>query len=174
MLPTISRPSPAVTGALAVVIAVVLGAGVIAALTTEDDNGGDAAEEQAERERLEREQQQRPDPAAQAAADADLRAFDIILENWEVCRRRYLPDARARHGQAVAQLREQEAALRRVIDTLPPGRAKDSLIAQVGPDFESAIRLIEADLRAVETRCRLALTVYQFTHDRLPKPVPPA
>ncbi len=169
MLSTTDRPSPALTGALALLIAVILGAGVIAALTTGDDDGDDAAEEQAEPEA-----EQQPAPGAAEAAEADRRAFDIILANHETCRNRFLPDARARHDQAVAQLREQEAALRRVIDTLPPGRAKDSLNAQVGPDFESAIRVIEAELRGVETRCRLALTVYQLTHDSLPRPVPGA
>ncbi|HEV3400325.1 MAG TPA: hypothetical protein VG078_00760 [Acidimicrobiales bacterium] len=165
------RPSPAMAGALALMIAVVLGAGVIGALITGDD-GDDTAEEQDDRETAEPDEQ-RPDPSAEQVAEADRRAFDIILANLETCRNRYLPDARARHDQAVAQLREQEAALRRVIDALPPGRAKDSLTAQVGPDFESAIRVIEAELRAVETRCRLGLTVYQLTHDSLPRPVPP-
>jgi hypothetical protein len=173
MLSTTDRPGPALTGALALLIAVVLGAGVIAALTTGDDDGDDPAEEQAEREQAEREREPRPDPAAEQAAEADRRAFDIIVANFETCRDRYLPDARARHDQAVAQLREQEAALRRVIDALPPGRAKDSLNAQVGPDFESAIRVIEAELRGVETRCKLAFTVYQLTHDSLPRPLPP-
>jgi hypothetical protein len=172
MLSMTDRPSPALTGALALLIAVVLGAGVIGAVTTGDD-GDDTAEEQGEREEAEPEGEQRPDPSAEQAAEADRRAFDIILANHETCRNRFLPDARARHDQAVAQLREQEAALRRVIDALPPGRAKESLIAQVGPDFESAIRVIEAELRGVETRCRLALTVYQLTHDSLPRPVPP-
>lgn len=170
MLPMTSRPSPALAGGLALVIAVVLGAGVIGALTTDDDKGDDTANEQAEREGPE--QQPQPAPGAQAAADADRRAFDIILANFETCRTRYLPDARARHDQAVAQLREQEAALRQVIDALPPGKAKESLTAQVAPDFDSAIRVIEADLRSVETRCKLALTVYQLTHDSLPRPVP--
>jgi hypothetical protein len=174
MLPTTSRPGPALTGALALAIAVVLGAGVIGALTVDGEEADDTAQEEAERERAEREEQQRPDPVAQQAAEADLRAFDIIVANWETCRNTYLPNARARHDQAVTQLREQEAALRRVIDALPPGRAKDSLIAQVGPDFESAIRVIEAELRGAETRCRLALTVYQLTHDSLPRPVPGA
>lgn len=169
MLPMDSRPSPAVAGGLAVLIAVVLGAGVVGALTTGDDKGDDTATEQAGPEP---QQPARPDPSAQAVAEADRRAFDVILENFEACRTRYLPDARARHDQAVAQLREQEAALKRVIEALPPGKAKDSLTAQVAPDFDSAIRVIDADLRAVETRCKLALTVYQLTHDSLPRPVP--
>ncbi len=168
MLSMTDRPSPAVAGALAVVIAVVLGAGVIGALTTGDDDGAEEQQPQQEGE-----QQPRPDPSAEAVAEADRRAFDIILENRQTCLNRYLPDARARHQQAVTQLREQEAALRRVINALPPGRAKDALNAQVGPDFESAIQVIEAELRGVETRCKLALTVYQFTHDSLPRPVPP-
>lgn len=161
------RPSPAVTGALAVVIAVVLGAGVIGAATTsgDDETPKEDTGQQAEPE-------QRPDPAVQSAADADRRAFDLILANQEACRNRYLPDARARHEQAVAQLREQEAALSRVISELPPGKAKESLTAQVGPDFDSAIRVLEAELRGVETRCKIALTVYQLTHDSLPRPVP--
>jgi hypothetical protein len=169
MLPTTSQPSPALAGALALVIAVVLGAGVIGALTTEDDRGDDTTNEQVEQEPG---GEQPPPPAVEAAADADRRAFDIILANFETCRARYLPDARARHDQAVAQLREQEASLRQVIDALPPGKAKDSLTAQVAPDFDSAIRVIEAELRGVETRCKLALTVYQLTHDSLPRPVP--
>jgi hypothetical protein len=169
MLPTSSRGGPALTGALAVAIAVVLGAGVFGALTVDEDDGEDMAQEQVEPEPA-----PRPDPSAEQAAEADRRAFDIIVANWDTCRNRYLPDARARHDQAVAQLREQEAALRRVIDALPPGRAKDSLNAQVAPDFDSAIRVIDAELRGAETRCRLALTVYQLTHDGLPRPVPGA
>lgn len=169
MLPTTSRGGPALTGALAVAIAVVLGAGVFGALTVDEDDGEGTAQEQTEPEPA-----PRPDPSAEQAAEADLRAFDIIVANWETCRSRYLPDARARHNQAATQLREQEAALRRVIDALPPGRAKDSLTAQVGPDFESAIRVIEAELRGWDTRCKLALTVYQLTHDSLPRPVPGA
>lgn len=167
MLPMTSEPSPALTGALALAIVVVLGAGVFGALAVDGDGGDDAAPEQVEPEPA------RPDPSAEQAAEADRRAFDIILANYETCRTRYLPDARARHDQAVAQLREQEAALRRVIEALPPGRAKDSLTAQAGPDFESAIQVIQAELRGWETRCRLALTVYQLTHDSLPRPVPP-
>ena len=162
------RPSPAVTGALAVVIAVVLGAGLIGAATTSDDD------EPKEDTGQQAEPEQAPDPAAESAAEADRRAFDLILANQEACRNRYLPDARARYDQAVAQLREQQEALNQVINTLPPGRAKDSLTAQVGPDFESAIRVLEAELRGVETRCKIALTVYQLTHDSLPRPVPGA
>ena len=168
MLSMTDRPSPAVAGALAVVIAVVLGAGVIAALTT---GGDDTADEQVEPE-PDGEEQPRPEPGAEAITEADRRAFDIILENHQTCRDRYLPDARARHEQAVAQLREQRAALQRVIDTLPPGRAKDALIAQVEPDFQAGISVLDAELRAVESRCKLALTVYQLTHDELPRPVP--
>lgn len=166
MLSTTTRPSPAMTGALAVVIAVVLGAGVIGAATKSGDD--ESARDDPAPEAV----PQQPDPAVQSAAEADRRAFDLILANREACNNRYLPDARARHAQAVAQLREQEEALRRVINELPPGRTKDSLIAQVGPDFESAISILDAELRGVESRCKLALTVYQLTHDSLPRPVP--
>ena len=175
MLSTTTPPSKAVTGALAAIIAVVFAAGVIAAATTSGDGETPAerqAREQAERDRAEQERQRQAGEAGQVAAEADARAFEIILANQEACRNRYIPDARARHEQAVAQLREQEAALQRVINELPPGKAKDTLIAQVTPDFESAIRVLEAELRGVETRCRLAMTVYQLTHDSLPRPVP--
>ena len=169
MLSTTDRPSPAVAGALAVLIAVVLGAGVIGALVTGDDDGDGTPEEQVEPEAGD---QPRPDPSAEAVAEADRRAFDIIIENHQTCQNRYLPDARARHEQAVTQLREQRAALQRVIDTLPPGRAKDSLSAQVEPDFQAGISVLDAELRAVESRCKLALTIYQLTHDSFPRPVP--
>ncbi len=168
MLSMTDRPSPAVAGALAVAIAVVLAAGVIGAIATAGDDGD--TEEQVEQP--EGEPQPQPEASPEEISEADRRAFDIIVENFQTCRNRYLPDARARHEQAVAQLREQRAALQRVIDTLPPGRAKESLAAQVQPDFDAGMSVLDAELRAVESRCKLALTVYQLTHDTLPRPVP--
>ena len=166
MLSMTSPPSKAVTGALAAVIAVVFGAGVLRAVTFEEDTADDTQEE-------ERTEEADPQPPTDQATDAaDRRAFDLILANMETCRNRYLPDARARRDQSIAQLREQETALNRIIEELPPGRAKDALTAQVRPDFDSAIRVIEADFKAVETRCQLAFTVYRLTHDSLPRPVP--
>ena len=169
MLSMTDPPSKALTGALAALIAVVLGIGVLRAATFDEDTGEDQTDEPAD------EEAERPTPQPttdQAVLEADRRAFDLILANMETCKNRYLPDAKARHDQSVAQLREQEAALNRIIQELPPGRAKDSLSAQVRPDFDSAIRVIEADYKAVETRCQLAFTVYTLTHDTLPRPVP--
>lgn len=172
MLSMTDPPSKALTGAVAAIIAVVLGVGVIRAATYEEESSADKrAQEQAEREAEERARQQ-PDQATVNAEEADKRAFDLIVANMETCKSRYLPDATARREQSIAQLKEQEAALNRIIAELPPGRAKDSLSAQVQPDAESAIRVIEADFNAVETRCQLAFTVYQLTHDSLPRPVP--
>jgi len=173
MLSMTSPPSKALGGALAALIVVVLGVGVFRAATFEEESPADKqAEEQAERQAEETKRQERPAPGAQEAAAADLRAFDLIVANLETCKNRFLPDAKARRDQSLAQLRDQDAALKKIVEELPPGRAKDSLNAQVQPDFDSAIRVIESDYKAVETRCQLAFTVYRLTHDSLPRPVP--
>ncbi len=172
MLSMTDPPTKALSGALAALIVVVLVVGVFRAATFEEDSPADKqAEEQAE-EQVDPEAPPRPAPGAQEAAAADLRAFDLIVANLETCKNRFLPDAKARRDQSLAQLREQDAALKKIVAELPPGRAKDSLDAQVQPDFDSAIRVIESDYKAVETRCQLAFTVYRLTHGSLPRPVP--
>lgn len=173
MLSMTNPPSKALSGALAAVIAVVFGVGVFRVATFEEKTGEQKqAEEQAKRAEEERKRQEGTDRVTQVAEEADKRAFDLIVANLDTCKNRYLPDAKSRYDQSVAQLREQETALNRIIQELPPGRAKDSLNAQARPEFDSAIRVIEADLRAVEARCQLAFTVYKLTHDTLPRPVP--
>ena len=175
MLSTFTRPNRLVTGVLAAIILVVLAAGVLGALTTSSgESAADkrAKQEAAERRRQEEERRRQADANKDAAqlAEADKRAFDLILANQEACKNKYLPEANARAKAALDQLREQEAALTKVMAELPPGKAKDTLASQIRPDFDSSADLINAELRAATTRCQLAFTVYQYTHNTVANP----
>lgn len=169
MLSTFARPTRAMTTVLAVVIVVILGAGVFGAVANSGrESAADkrrkqeqAAQRQAE---AERKRQEAADKAAQGAVEADKRALDLITANQETCKNRYIPDAEARAKAALDQLNEQRAALDKVQAQLPPGKAKDALTSQIGPDFQAGTELINAELRAATTRCQLAFTVYQLTH----------
>jgi hypothetical protein len=174
MLSTFTRPNRLVTGFLAAIILVVLAAGILGAATTstgESPAEKRQKEEAADRRRQEEERKRQAEANKDAAqlAEADKRAFDLILANQEACKNKYLPEADARAKSALDQLKEQEAALTRVMAELPPGKAKDTLASQIRPDFDSSADLINAELRAATTRCQLAFTVYQYTHDTVPK-----
>ena len=173
MYATFNRPSRTLLGALAAVIAVVFLAGVVTAATKSTGESPadkrrkqEAAERNAEEEA--RKRQAESQKSAAQLAEADKRAYDLIVANQEACKNKYIPDANARAQTALAQVREQEAALNRVLAELPPGKAKDVLTAQLKPDIDAAVDLINSELRAATTRCQLAFTIYQYTHDILP------
>ncbi|MFN2607013.1 MAG: hypothetical protein ABR511_03820 [Acidimicrobiales bacterium] len=169
MASTFSRPGKGLTTALAVVIVVVLGGGIFGAVT---NSGGESSADRARKQQeaaqkqadAERRRQEAADKAAGGAAAADQKALDLITANQQTCNTRYLPEAEARAKTALDQLKEQRAALDAVQAQLPPGRAKDALSSQIGPDFDASTDLINAELRAARTRCQLAATVYQLTH----------
>ena len=165
--------SRAVTGALAAIIFVLLLGGVLAAATTDnEDSPADDRQEQDEAARRfeeeERERQEQANLDAEQRAAADRRALDLITANQEACEKRYMPEAEARAQAALAQVREQEAALNEVLNALPPGKAKDTLAAQIKPDVDASTDLINAELRAARTRCQLAFTIYQYTRETPP------
>ncbi len=157
-----------VTGALAAIIAVVLAAGVIGAFTTD---GGESAEDRRRKQeeataRLTQEEQQRQAEAERAArgtVEADQKALELITANQAKCQNTFIPNANARAEQALSDLREQRAALEAIAAELPPGKAKETLSAQIGPGYESGEALIQAELRAATTDCQLAFTVFQLT-----------
>ncbi len=173
MLPSSSRlntGNKVVTGALAALIFVLLLGGVLAAAATDDDDSpaDDRQEQEEARRRFEEEERKRQEQAnldAEQRAAADRRAFDLIKANQEACERKYMPEAEARAQAALAQVREQEAALTEVLNALPPGKAKDTLAAQIKPDVDASTDLINAELRAARTRCQLAFTIYQYTRE---------
>jgi hypothetical protein len=162
--------SRVVTGALAAIIFVVLLGGLLAAVSKD---GGDSAEEERQeqeeaRRRFAEEERRRQEEAnldAAERAEADRRAFELIRANQEDCERKYIPEAEARARTALAHVREQEAALNEVLAALPPGKAKDTLAAQIKPDVDASTDLINAELRAARTRCQLAFTIYQYTRE---------
>ena len=166
--------STVVTGALAALIFVLLLGGVLAAVTTdEDDSPADDRQEQEEaRSQFEEEERRRQEQLnldAEQRAAADRRAFDLIKANQEACENKYMPEAEARAQTALAHVREQEAALNEVVNALPPGKAKDTLAAQIKPDVDASTDLINAELRAARTRCQLAFTIYQYTREIPPE-----
>ncbi len=164
----------ALTGALAAVIFVLLLGGVLAAVTTDGDDSPeeDRQEQEEARRRFEEEERRRQEQAnldAEQRAAADRRAFELIRANQEACEKRYMPEAEARAQTALAHVREQEAALNEVLAALPPGKAKDTLAAQIKPDVEASTDLINAELRAARVRCQLAYTIYQYTRETTPE-----
>ena len=177
MLPSFRRlntGSKAVTGALAAVILVLLLGGVLAAATKDGDNTptDDRQEQDEARRRFEEEERKRQEQVnhdAEQRAAADRRAFELITANQQACEKKYMPEAEARAQAALAQVREQEAALNEVLNALPPGKAKDTLAAQIKPDVDASTDLINAELRAARTRCQLAFTIYQYTRETTPE-----
>jgi hypothetical protein len=155
------RPSAAVTAVLVVVIVALLGGGIFGVAT---NSGNESAADKLRKQEQALRKQEAADRAAAGAAAADKKALDLITANQQTCNNRYIPDAEARAKQAIEQLNEQRAALDRVQAELPPGRAKDALSQQIGPDFDSGIAQINSELLAARTRCQLASTVYQLTH----------
>ena len=177
MLPSFRRlntGSRAVAGALAAVIVVLLLGGLLAAATTDngDSSVDDRQAQEEARRRFEEEERKRQEQAnldAEQRAAADRRALELITANQQDCERKYMPEAEARAQAALAQVREQEAALKEVLNALPPGKAKDTLAAQIKPDVDASTDLINAELRAARTRCQLAFTIYQYTRETTPE-----
>ncbi len=166
--------STALTGALAALIFVLLLGGVLAAATTDDDDSpaDDLQEQEEARREFEEEERKRQEQLnldAEQRAAADRRAFELITANKDTCEKKYIPEAEARAQAALAQVREQEAALVEVLNALPPGKAKDTLAAQIKPDVDASTDLINAELRAARTRCQLAFTIYQYTREAPPE-----
>ncbi len=166
--------SKAVTGGLAALIFVLLLGGVLAAVTTDNDDSPavDTQEQDEARRRFEEEERKRQEQVdldAEQRAAADRRAFELITANQQACEKKYMPEAEARAQAALAQVREQEAALKEVLNALPPGKAKDTLAAQIKPDVDASTDLINAELRAARTRCQLAFTIYQYTRETTPE-----
>jgi len=171
MLSTITRPSRALTTILAVLIVALIAGGAVAAVVNGGDHTETAAEKQAKADaaaaKASAADKARQDAAAKAAAGAeaaDKKALDLITANQETCKSRYVPDAEARAKAALDQLKEQRAALEKVQAELPAGRAKDTLAAQLGPEFDSSVAVINSELLSAKTRCQLAYTIYQLTH----------
>ncbi len=170
----VNTGSKAVLGGLAALIFVVLLGGVLAAATidTDDTPAEDRQAQEEARRRFEEEERRRQEQAnldAAQRAEADRRAFDMIRANQEACERKYMPEAEARARTALDHVREQEAALNEILNTLPPGKAKDTLAAQIKPDVDASTDLINAELRAARTRCQLAFTIYQYTRPTEPE-----
>lgn len=169
-LTRLNTGSRALSGALAALIFVVLLGGVLAAATTDGDDrpDEDRQEQEEARRRFEEEERRRQEQANlddEQRAEADRRAFELIRANQEACERKYMPEAEARAQTALTHVREQEAALNEVLAALPPGKAKDTLAAQIRPDVEASTDLINAELRAARVRCQLAFTIYQYTRE---------
>lgn len=170
MFPTISTESNLTTGLLAGGIALTLLLGLGAVFTKSSDDKPTASEQQQEQEEVTREQAQEEEEAARIRAEQDSLALGKIEVQQEECRTRYLPEAARRAEEARQALRELEASNNAVIAQLPPGKAKDTLAAQLPSDVESANAVITAEERSVQTRCQMAFTIFQYTRDL---PVPP-
>lgn len=153
-----------VAGVLAGVIVLLLIGGVIGAVAVGSSDSDSAkktpvvAPDEAERQRQAKAAQ---DAANLAAVNSEV--LKSIVADQELCRSKYLVAAQTRAAEATQQLKEQEDALRRILDQLPPGRAKDTLAAQLPDEIASSNGLIASELRAAEDRCRLAASVYQYT-----------
>ena len=169
MFPTITERNNLVTGVLAGAIALTLVLGVIAAVA---NSGGEdkpsPAEEQARQEQAQRQREQGAAREAQLRAEADQKALATIQGQQEACRTKYIPEATQRANVARQQLKELEASLNQIVGQLPPGKAKDLLTAQIPPDVASAMELINAEQRSIETRCKMAFTIYQYTRETTP------
>ncbi len=171
MFPAFSEDNRTTVAALAGFIALVLLAGVVTAFVkaSSDDKPSpeEVLQEQQEEERR-RAEQATADAQARAAQDA--KALSAIERQLEECRTKYLPDANQRAEAARQQLKELEASLKQIIAELPPGRAKDLLTAQLPPDVASAEQLINAERQSMETRCKMANTIFQYTRETVPPP----
>lgn len=163
-----------VTGVLAGVIALVLIGGVVGALTVDSSDSKPAKTEVKAPDAADRQRQAQAAQDAQAIAAANAEALKSITADQDLCKSKYLQAARARAAEATQQLQEQEASLRRILDQLPPGKAKDALGAQLPSEIETSNALIASELRAAEDRCKLAATVYQYTQAEPAPPPPPA
>lgn len=159
-----------VTSILAGAIVVVLLGGIVGALAVNSDSDSTDKESQTQPvDEAERERQAQAAREAQSVEAANAAALKSIVADQELCKTKYLADAQARAAQATQQLKEQEESLRRILEQLPPGKAKDALAAQLPSEFESSNAIVTAELRAAEDRCKLAASVYQYTE----APAPP-
>ncbi len=174
MFPSFNTDDRRTVGLLAGAIGLVLVLGVVLALVRSLEGDGPTPEE-VQREQQEEEQKrlQQADQEARLRAEQDQRALATIERQLEACRTKYLPAANERAEQARQHQRELQAALNEIITQLPPGRAKDVLAAQLGPDVASADQLITAEQQSLETRCKMAFTIFQYTRDTAPAPAPP-
>jgi hypothetical protein len=173
MFPSFSSDSRNVQGGLAGAIALVLLVGVFALVFKSIDDDGPSQEEvQQEQQEEERRRQEQATQEGQVRAEADRQALTSIEQQLEECRTKYLPAATERAEEARAHQRELEAKLNQIIAQLPPGRAKDTLTAQIGPDVASADQLITAEQQSLETRCKMAFTIFQYTRESPPPPTP--
>jgi hypothetical protein len=159
-----------VTGILAAVILVVLLGAVAAAFTVDssDSKSDDNKTEAKPIDESERERQAQAAKDAQAVSAANAEALKSITADQDLCKTKYLAAAQARAAEATQHLKEQEEALRRILDQLPAGKAKDTLASQLPDEFASSNALVTAELRAAEDRCRLAASVYQYTQAETP------
>lgn len=163
-----------ITGILAGAIVFVLLGGVVSALAVNTSGSGTNSKKSQARpvDEAERRRQAQAALDAKAVEVANAEALKLIIADQQLCKTKYLADAQARAAQATEQLKEQEASLRRILDQLPPGKAKDALAAQLPSEFESSNALVAAELRAAEDRCKLAASVYQYTEAGVPAPPP--
>jgi flagellar biosynthesis GTPase FlhF len=153
-----------VTGILAGAIVVVLLGGIVGALAVNSDS--DSTEKKSQTQPVDEAERQRQAQAArdaQSVADANAAALKSIIADQELCKTKYLADAQTRAAQAAQQLKEQAESLRRILDQLPAGKAKESLAAQLPSEIDTSNALIASELRAAEDRCKLAATIYQYT-----------
>lgn len=163
-----------VAGVLGGVIALLLVGGVAAALTVDSSDSKTEAKktQPVPVDEAERQRQAKAAQDAQAVAAANAEALKSITADQDLCKTKYLEAAKARAAAATQELKEQEDALKRILDQLPPGKAKDALAAQLPSEIESSNALIASELRAAEDRCKLAASVYQYTQAEAPPPPP--
>jgi hypothetical protein len=164
MLTNFSAENRAVTGAVGAIIILVLLGGIVAATTTSDS--GSKSKPAATKAPSDEAARKAAEDAQRRAADiqaANATALKSILADQDQCKTKYLAQAQARADQARQDLKEQQESLQRIFDQLPPGKAKDTLGAQLPLEFETANQFVDSELRAAQDRCRLALTVYQYT-----------
>ncbi|HUQ62664.1 MAG TPA: hypothetical protein VM121_02785 [Acidimicrobiales bacterium] len=164
-----------VTTILASVILVVLLGAVAAAFMVDssDSTSDDRKEKEAAPvDEAERERQAKAAQDAQAVSAANAEALKSITADQDLCKTKYLAAAQARAAEATQHLKEQEEALKRILDQLPAGKAKDSLAAQLPDEFAASNALVTSELRAAEDRCKLAASIYQYTQAETPPPPP--
>ena len=174
MFPTITAEDQRTTGILAGGIALLLVLGVLGVVfKSVGDDKPSPTEVQQQQEEAERRRQQQASEEARAREAADRAALSTIEAQQQACRTKYLPEANRRAEEARQQLRELEASLKQVVAQLPAGKAKDMLGAQIPPDVASAMELINAEQRSIETRCKMAFTIYTYTREAPPPAEPP-
>lgn len=173
MISRLGATDKVVTGILAGVIALVLLGGIVGALTVDSSDSGSKPDKATQAKAAAAAELQRQAKAAQDAqklAAANSEVLKSIVADQDLCKTKYLVAAQARAAEATQQLKEQEDALKAILDQLPPGKAKDTLAAQLPDEIASSNGLIASELRAAEDRCRLAASVYQYTQTETTAP----